>query len=668
MSKVIPANEPATFTVLFKGIEKNCDTARFQIFSQDGSETLLDDLEGHVHEGEASLTWTAKGPPPEGKERSWRVQYVVTVPGANGQDITKTSEELTVYNNWLDITAINVDDGNPVADAPYEIQIGKGTPVVGNTGQSGTFTQGALPAGEIEEFKWTRWARFEGWLEEKGVVRKAKIKVCKIARIVSPKLERKEGAPRRLKQVVNLPADPAKPHYGPRLKIKVELADGVPGDAVYAKIELDAETKRNDVARGIVDGIQAPWCKAGGKVVELVEGEDPVVELELDVGHAGGSTFTIHVGGNENCADDALVVTNWRRLFYQVTRPRSAPSPSLKRVTAALAEVFVDFIHYDTVKVTAGATKDAPPGSWFPAAPFGGKPKQKYLNVGDGNLDYWRGQWNDKFAPHGVHLICAHTLYDAQAANCEKTFELLDFTQADLDEAYAESGGKQTFKGEKVCGLSFHPGVGYEVLPVSLRDGGKALRSGTWWPKGQEGKGGPITETDVEFKDGGLVVKLPAAAEAILGTEDGALSIRLTVHAAKGPYLGHSRPAEHTLLVALNGRSGVQETDIASLNDAVAHELAHMLRHPGNPPGLSAADHGRQYSANGHVGNHCADGLSDDDYADGAGAGARAADFTDAPECTCVNYGQNSPLKSTSNGKYCPRCRTFLRAEKLDGR
>jgi hypothetical protein len=122
------------------------------------------------------------------------------------------------------------------------------------------------------------------------------------------------------------------------------------------------------------------------------------------------------------------------------------------------------------------------------------------------------------------------------------------------------------------------------------------------------------------------------------------------------------------VFVALNGRSGAQETDLATVNGSVAHELGHLLRHPGHPPGLSATDHGREYSANGHVGTHCADGLDDGDYAGGAGSGARAADFSDASECRCVMYGQNDPVKSTSSGTYCPRCRTILRAEKLDSR
>ena len=41
------------------------------------------------------------------------------------------------------------------------------------------------------------------------------------------------------------------------------------------------------------------------------------------------------------------------------------------------------------------------------------------------------------------------------------------------------------------------------------------------------------------------------------------------------------------------------------------------------PSGLKASDHGRRYDDNGHMGPHCADGMSDDNYAKGKGKKAK---------------------------------------------
>ncbi len=676
MAKFIPANEPATFKVNFKGIQKDAYAARFQIFSQQGSEQLLDDLEGELADGQATLVWTAKGPPVDGPDRSWRVQYIVTVPGANGQDIQKVSEELIVFNNWLDISAINVEDKSPVSDAPYEIQIGKGDPLKGNTGQSGTFKEEAIPAGDIDSFKWLRWAKFEGWAEERGVVRKAKIRICKRARIASPELSRKDGKPRELKQYVNLAPNPERAHYGPKLTIKVELANAKKGDKIYCKVEFDTETKRNDVERRIHDGIadtpeepRPGWCKQGGKIVEIEDEENATAEFSFDVGHAGGSVATISVGGNENCDDDQLVVTNWRRVFYQITRTRDVDSPSLKRVTQALADVFVQLAQYDTLKVTPGDPDDAPKGSWFPASDLGGPPKAKYLNIGDGNRDYWHQRFRDTYAPHGLHVLFCHTQYDTLAANCEKTFRVSSFTKLDLEEANAEDGGKVPWKGEKVWGLGYHPGKGFEILPTCLRDGSRAFRSGKWSQVGGEGLAGELKEEDLDFVDGGFKLKLPADAVKVLLTDTQSLAVEIKCFAAKGPFLADSNGAQPWLqLVALRGRSGARKCHISTVNDALAHEIGHLLRLTAQalPPGLKPEDHGRQYSGNGHAGAHCADGMDEANYGAGSGAGDYAANFEDRAECRCVMYGQNDPKESRANGSFCPRCQVLLKAEKID--
>jgi hypothetical protein len=100
----------------------------------------------------------------------------------------------------------------------------------------------------------------------------------------------------------------------------------------------------------------------------------------------------------------------------------------------------------------------------------------------------------------------------------------------------------------------------------------------------------------------------------------------------------------------------------------MAHELGHTMNQVTKTvaSGLDAADHGRKYTANGHQGPHCADGMSDDNFAGGTGKVGTGyeGDFTGKPECTCIMYGENGE-GSTCTGRYCNRCKPFIKAEGL---
>jgi len=50
--------------------------------------------------------------------------------------------------------------------------------------------------------------------------------------------------------------------------------------------------------------------------------------IELDLGLTGGDDVTVHLGNSEACNHTKIKVTNWRRLYYQVTRMKNSyPDP-----------------------------------------------------------------------------------------------------------------------------------------------------------------------------------------------------------------------------------------------------------------------------------------------------------------------------------------------------
>jgi hypothetical protein len=71
------------------------------------------------------------------------------------------------------------------------------------------------------------------------------------------------------------------------------------------------------------------------------------------------------------------------------------------------------------------------------------------------------------------------------------------------------------------------------------------------------------------------------------------------------------------------------------------------------------------YTGNGHMGPHCADGMSNAHYDGGAGKGdGYLKNFTGKKECTCIMYGENGQ-GSTCTGRFCARCSPFIKAERL---
>ncbi len=497
------------------------------------------------------------------------------------------------------------------------------------------------------------------WTTEVGRLREATVTKKEYkAVVVDPALEdNAEDTP--LRQYTNLKVDATAPRQGSKITVTIggmtdtECIPGIPGDPIYVKLEWDkdAVSKRNDPKRAlIIDGSTVEPNDEGVAEGEMKFDDKGEASFEVELGQAGGDIVKIHTGITSATEDSTLHVQNWRRLWYQLTVPKGTDEPSLDRMTAALDEVFVEYIQEgDTVEVPED---DGPAGSWFDGA-WIGEDGKKLLNVGDHNKTHFHGKFDDAKTPHMVHVMCCHTQYDTGGAGTQVDFLDVEVTK-DTKDKWSD--------GSDVIG--FKKKVGRGFFPKSLKDGGSSLISGSW--ESDDGsESGDIEDEHLHIADSHFTLKLPDEAVTYLGDDaTKKVKVDISVFKAKGPYLGEADGTKKYLqLIVIRLSENVS-------NDVAAHELGHTMKQVpqaagGKPPGMGTVTHGREYTGNGHQGGHCADGMASGDYNGGAGAGTYAGNFKGKKECTCIMYGENGE-GSTCTGKFCDRCKPFIKGQALD--
>lgn len=494
------------------------------------------------------------------------------------------------------------------------------------------------------------------WTTEVGRLREAKVTKHEYkAVIIDPGLDgNSDTAP--LKQFVNLPVDVGTPRQGSKLKVALggqtdtECIAGVPQDPIYVKLEFDLTkgSKRNDPKRALI--IDGTTVEADDKGVAEGEGkfdDKGEVSFEVELGLAGGDAVKIHTGITKACEDSTLHVQNWRRLWYQLTIPEGTDEPDMSHSASALEEVFIEYLKEGDTVIIAKDTGPAGKLSWFDAEWIGGTAGEKVVNIGNHNRDFFHALLDNKHSPLQLHVLCCNTQYDPAGANTEKQFLGLEIA-ATTKVAWSD--------GSQVVGVKQLVGRGF--FPKKLLDGTSSIISGKW--KAADGsEDGNITDADVHIADWSFTVKLPADAVTYLKADAAnKVKVDMKVFKAKGPYNGES--AKHKQLLRI-GRADEE------VNKTLCHELGHALHQvpqsaAKKPPGLSAVAHGREYTGNGHQGGHCADGMSGDNYAAGAGKAGTgyAGNFKGKAECTCLMYGAGS---TTRSNKYCARCKPFIIAQ-----
>lgn len=670
------AGKDAHLELRVKGSHPNGTACQFQLYKA-ADDSLIETIDGQVQKGKATTTWTAVGPDEAGDARAHRVYYVVTV---NSTEKT-TSPELEVYHDWVEVTSQD-DQGSALADMRFVLTVktgGFGKQIKGNTGSSGTFKVDNLPPGEVT-VAWSSPARLIEWVEQTATKQTAKLKKAFRATLTWPKAGTH-------KQWVNHKAKPDQPDWGSKLKVRVGVHDddgpSKKGDEIFIKLEYPAEdqlSRRKVPARGAKGATAAAWSKPMLGLTKKVAADGGGVEVEVELGLAGGDSVKIHVGGTEACDDEVVEVTNWRRIYYQVTRPDSMVVHDMARTDERLEPCFVVVERFKELTFTRDEAPAEVKGSWLLGSALGltDDRKDKYLLIaGDHNAKWFRSKFDTSKGKLGVDLTLIDFQFDAgETKKTRVTAKIVPVMTSAEQDVMLDDG--------KV------------VFPVSLTDGEHPFISGTWEalnpPKGKKLKG-KLTKDALKIDKTARTVKvvLPKASPGDPGNivgdgTGGTYKVRCTIklQAAYGPFGGWSDGAH--LMVVLGSNDQV-------FNDIVLHELGHNMRQAASgdnkpPKGLTLADHAYIYEEHGHSGPHCNFGF------DGAGAthvmqfkedgAAEYVAISGAASAqpnygrvkkqvgteyqtvfgTCIMFGGSGSTPVATG--YCDHCLPFIKAQSLE--
>lgn len=491
------------------------------------------------------------------------------------------------------------------------------------------------------------------WTTEVGRLREAKVTKKEYKAVITSPDAAATAADKPHKQFVNLKNDDGKtPSQASKIKITVggqtddECIPGIPGDEVHIKVKFDGDnSKRNSPKPSLIAGGTTVEPDGSGEAKGTTTFDDQgVAEFEVEVGKAGGDKFEICVGITDACEDSTLYVQNWRRVWYQLTMPAGATEPDLSRMVGALEEVYIEYLKEgETVEIAE--TEEAPKGlSWFDGGWLG--ESGKLLNIGNYNRAHFHTKFVDAHTPWQVHVLCCHRQYDSGG---NETYAALECGK---DDKVSWSDGTN------VVGVEHN--VGSTLFPKRLDKGTDTFVKGKWSAVGSTEKGA-LALADVWIDRGWFTVKLPQAALDYLGTDASKkVKVSVTVYEMKGPYLGESDKFKQLIVI---------DQSSIGVNDTLTHELGHSLNQVPTTagekaPGLKTETHSRAYTGNGHSGGHCADGMSDDNYAGGAGKAGTGyqGNFESKSECTCVMYGEDN---SACTGKFCDICKPFVLADAI---
>ncbi len=639
--------EESTLTLragISRGKGEDTTKAKFE-FELEGGASSLDpvELEVGTGAGEAEVSTKIKLPKCADDEDCYTLSYKVTT-----DDASYPGKEFKVWPKTGTFKAVD-SDGKPLKGVPFNFSHSGETVYV-------TDKNGECPLPMTETKPATIIVRspcsVDEWTTEKGRNREAKVtkKEYKVS-ISEPLLEgNSESAPH--KQFVNLKNDDGKtPNQSSKIKVvcggvtDTECIPGIPGETVHIKVEFHKDnSKRNSPAPSLIAGGATVPANDKGIAEGTVEFDaEGVAQFEVELGLAGGDKTKISVGITDACEDGTVYVQNWRRIWYQLTIPAGESAPNLKRMVDALKEVFIEYLQDgETVEIAEG--EDAPTGvSWFDGA-WVGKAGSKKLNIGDYNRAHYHTKFVDNHTPWQVHVLCCSTQFDSGK---NKTYAGLEATK---DSKVKWSDGTNVIGVRKRGGST--------LFPKKLNDGASAFIKGSW-ASDDGSKKGTLAEADVFIDKGYVTAKLPKAATDYLGTDaTKKVTVTLTVYRVSGPYLGESD--DYKQLIVLDQSS-------IGVNDTLTHELGHSLNQvpttaAQKAPGLKTTAHTRAYTGNGHSGGHCANGMSDSNYAGGSGkvGSSYQGDFGSKSECTCVMYGEDN---SACTGKFCDICKPFVLAD-----
>jgi hypothetical protein len=485
------------------------------------------------------------------------------------------------------------------------------------------------------------------------------------AKIIAPADGKTADAPH--KQYVNLPGE----GNGSLLKIEVGPTDlnlGVKDEEIKVRVSFPKEnSKRNDplpaLWLGPDSGTAQSAKKTGAKpgIDELVY--ETVLKLPADkgkvvfyvqLGVAGDDKCKVEVGTTDKYDDDVMHIVTCRKIYYQVTRPKSLACPDLSMSKDAFKKIGIEFEEYAVPAATYEDDADwIPQGAWLDESVFKKGASGNVLCIGTHNVDEFKKLF-DKSKPPAAHLILCQYQLDAETTECD-------------------IGGLPFDANDKI---KFPPGSGTEVrgwsMPSSqvdpscvffkkaLHNGGDPVVKISWKSKNQPLKNGDMAADDVimdQAEHGNFVhIRLPAEAAALLDNDNtDKILVSIKVYWSKGWYAGWcTNGDQHNVIVASSPAKTVNATIIHEVGHAIDQTVTATNVPPGLAPKGTAKLHSRRYDGRGHSGSHCATGLGQAKYDDaGKTMSALGADSV----ATCTMYGC-----AVGNLDFCAECAPFAKA------
>lgn len=673
------ADDPVNCSLTLKGVRYS-KASDIQFVFAEGSAGEVGRAKATRSGSTATARWDkAKGPQ---DDSLWRLlQYYVEVDGVRH---TYFAQDIYVYAKKITIEAKG-EDGKALVGAIAVIT--QEVPVKGPdgklTGETRTVSNERKTdgTGKIEysltypgdfDVRWKRPFVLVKWAKQEGTKWSATVKKLKFtARLEFPRPPGDDKS-KPHKQYVNLTPGRTTPHYGSSVKVVVagKGAEGQPGDEVFLKAEYDG----NNSDRSPPDGGNA---KGTVREHKLQIGSNMKASFELPLGHAGGDRVTIKVGTTPDCADDEVIVENWRRIHYELMSPQMLlTNGTLAEGTLAdgtngydynnvIKDWFKDrldkgFVEYVCCESHVYPDSAIPAGQKVDGSTFaGGTPGREYFTFG-----------KNRFTPLGFAFHRTSDPLTVAVWLCERAFSYAyGATHADF------ATGPQTDLKSATATL-IAPG---NLFPKRLDEGDDTVIEATWEAVVDAvatpdhpgvGQRGPIPASWLDFTKGPnrLGITLQGTAATLVGPA-GAAKCPIRIKLKWFTYYeinGNAGQGEQTMVV---------DRPHPSTACTICHELGHSMgmavlesnaksRKAPPPAGLAypktVLEGGDVYDdTHGHKGAHCANGCP------GRPVGAAKFSFS-GKQGTCIMFGEGADEEVPKRQNFCAGCLTQIKGRRIE--
>jgi hypothetical protein len=381
------------------------------------------------------------------------------------------------------------------------------------------------------------------------------------------------------KQFVNLSLNGS--DQGSELKVKVAIKNVPENTELFWKLSAHSEnSKRNDKQIGLKNPVTNSFKKlidAVAKISTNTKGENG--EVIVCCGVAGGDSFVLEIGIKDDVWLSKINIVNWRKLWYQVTRPDTLSVPALSYAITAYKKVFIELIQAEGKQFTKSTVPDRTYyKEWM--LQKGGSDKDVAV-IGSHNKDHFFGYYEQKNdEPVKAHLVICQHQWDEGACTKLKNFVMTN-------------------------NISDHILTSTAIFSPPLS--GNLVLAGLWSsnaPLGHPdyGKKGHIVDEYILIEKNRpslqhIRIKIPEGI--ICPDKKNTITVKFILQGVKGTYLGES--SGNNMLIVYDPKN------IRDFNNTISHEIGHAINQvpvPGKQAS-SLPNHPRQYTGHGGIGSHC---------------------------------------------------------------